>query len=75
MNLRRCEMRWLLLLAEDVQTRLRIRYNVSYLSLFDTPRTCCSRTIVNNEGPTSNKIVSRLRKHLFAVDGSMMGTR
>jgi len=74
MSLPRCEMRWLRLLVGDVQTRLRNRYKVSYSSHLDTPRTCCSLIHVNIEGPTSNKIVSRLRKHDFAADGSMMRT-
>jgi len=67
-------MRWLRLLVGDVQTHLSDRCSVSYLYHLGTPRTCRSRTIVNNEGPASNKIVSRLREHDFAADGSMMRT-
>ena len=63
MSLRRCGMRWLLLLAGDGQTRLRNRYKVSYLSLIDSPRTCCSRIHVNIECSTVNLSVPRLRKH------------
>jgi len=68
-------MHWWRLLAEDVQTRLRNRYKVSYLSLLDTPRTCCSRIHVNIEGPTVNPSDSGLRKHDLAVDGGMIRSR
>ena len=73
-------MRWLRLLAGDGQTRLRNRYNkINHLSLLDTPRTYCSQTmvlnVVNTEAPPIDQNVSGLGKHVFAVDGSMMGTR
>ena len=74
MCLPRCEMHWLQLLAGDVQTRLRHRCKVSYCSLLDTLHTYRRRIHVNNERPTIHHRVSRLRKHGFAADGSMMRT-
>jgi len=67
-------MRLLLLLAGDVQTRLSNRYNVSYLSLLGTPPTYgCQTMVLNTEAPPIDQNVSGLGKHVFTVDGSMMG--
>ena len=63
MSLRRCEMRWLLLLAGGVQTRLNNRCdNVSYFPLLDTLPTYCSQPMVLNhtEAPPIDQNVSGL---------------